>query len=243
MKWAVDAWLSKPPEKSLAALQGVMWLYSREDTKSADIDSILSAVIEKGRELEHGNELLIWSTLVDRSQRIAELEVEQIGPIVYSLPLSWWSAISSELLFNMLEEDDKFDWLLKNPVPWPAAILRKPGELCKAPALQGLRHTGCDPELRVLLSRRMRSRVEAEGTFPGVPYLLDLLDSLDSAFDGRSPRKGRTHPLVGWLAQPLEKWPEFTTNECISGDANVAERIILKESGYFDGISKSPTLD
>ena len=243
MKWAVDAWLSKPPEKSLATLQGVMWLYSREDSKSADIDSILSAVIEKGRELEHGNELLIWSTLVDRSQRIAELEVEQIGPIVYSLPLSWWSAISSELLFNMLEEDDKFDWLLKNPVPWPAAILRKPGEPCKAPALQGLRHTGCDPELRVLLSRRMRGRVEAEGTLPGVPYLLDLLDSLDSAFDGRSPKKGRTHPLVGWLAQPLEKWPEFTTNECISGDANVAERIILKESGYFDGISKSPTLD
>ena len=243
MKWAIDAWLCKPPEKSLAALQGVMWLYTREDMKSTEIDGILREIIEKGRELEQGNELLIWSNLVDRSQRIAELEVEQIGPILYSLPLSWWSAISPELLFNMLEDDDKFDWLLMNPVPWPAAILRKPGDTCKAPALNELRHRGCDPELRVLLSRRMRSRVEAEGTFPGEPYLLDLLDSLDSVFEGRSPKIGRTHPLVGWLAQPLEKWPYFSTNECISGDANVAERIMLKESGFHDGLSESPTLD
>ena len=168
--------------------------------KSTEIDGILREIIERGRELEHGNELLIWSNLVDRSQRIAELEVEQIGPILYSLPPSWWSAISPDLLFNMLEDDDKFEWLLMNPVPWPAAILRKPGDPCKAPALNELRHRGCDPELRVLLSRRMRSRVEAEGTFPGEPYLLDLLDSLDSVFEGRSPKIGRTHPLVGWLA-------------------------------------------
>ena len=242
MEWAVDAWLSNPPEKSLAALEGVMWLFSRDESKSAELESTLKTVIERGRKLDPGNELLIWSTLVDRSERIAELEIEQIGPIVNSLPLSWWSAISPELLSKMLQGDDTLNWLLQNPVPWPAAILRKPGDQCKAPALQDLKHKGCSPELRILLSRQMSSSVESEANLPGEAFLLDLLDALDYVIDGRSPNVGRTHPLVGWLAQPLRKWPEFSTNECLSGDVHIAERVLLKESGYHDGISTSPTL-
>jgi len=243
MEWAVDAWLSNPPEKSLAALEGLMWLFSRDKSKSSELETILNTVIERGRKLDPGNDLLVWSTLVDRSERIAELEIEQIGPIVNSLPLSWWSAISTELLSNMLQGDETLEWLLQNPVPWSAAILRKPGEQCKSPALQDLKHRGCSPELRTLLSRRLGGNVESEGNLPGEAHLFDLLDSLDYVIEGRSPKSGRTHPLVGWLAQPLQKWPEFSAHECLTGDVHVAERILLKESGYHDGISISPTLE
>ena len=220
-----------------------MWLFSRDKSKSSELETILNTVIERGRKLDPGNDLLVWSTLVDRSERIAELDIEQIGAIVNSLPLSWWSAISPELLSNMLQDDDAFNWLLQNPVPWPAAILRKPGDKCKAPALQDLKHKGCSPELRILLSRRMRSSVESEANLPGEAYLLDLLDSLDYAINGRSPNNGRTHPLVGWLAQPLQKWPEFSANECLSADVHIAERLLLRESGFHDGISSLPTLE
>ena len=43
---------------------------------------------------------------------------------------------------------------------------------------------------------------------------------------------GRTHDLIGWLAQPIEKWPYFSISEMLNGDKEVGERIIKKLSGY-----------
>ena len=242
LKWSVDAWLSNPPEKSLPALEGLSWLHGRHKSSAFDYDNVLNSVLERGRTLGPENELRIWSDLVDRASKPSELEIRQIGAIINSLPLSWWSAISSDLLFQLLQEDDTTDWLLNNPVSWSAAVLRRPGEECKSPALHELKHKGCSPELRTLLDRRLRGVSDGDEGLHGTPHLLDLLDSLDSVFEIRAPVSGRTHPLIGWLAQPLEKWPDFNTIECMSGDAHVAERLLLRESGFHGGFSSSPIL-
>jgi hypothetical protein len=34
------------------------------------------------------------------------------------------------------------------------------------------------------------------------------------------------------LAQPVEKWPYFSTNESLNGDIEVTERIMKRISGY-----------
>jgi len=242
LKWSVDAWLSNPPEKSLLALEGLSWLHGRRKSSDSEYEKALKSVLERGRTLKPENELRIWSDLVDRVRKPTELEIGQIGAIIKSLPLSWWSAISSDLLFQLLQEDDTTDWLLNNPVSWSAAVLRRPGEGCRSPGLNELKHKGCSPDLRTLLDRRIRGISDGEEDLPGAPHLLDLLDSLESVFDSRSPKSGRTHPLIGWLAQPLDKWPDFNTLECMSGDAHVAERILLRESGFHEGFSSPTTL-
>jgi len=242
LKWSVDAWLSNPPEKSLSALEGLSWLHGRRKSSAFDYENVLNSVLERGRTLGPENELRIWSYLVDRASNPSELEIGQIGAILNSLPLSWWSAISSDLLFQLLQEDDTTDWLLNNPVSWSAAVLRRPGEECKSPALHELKHKGCSPELRTLLDRRLRGISDGDEGLLGASHLLDLLDSLDSVFEIRAPVSGRTHPLIGWLAQPLEKWPDFNTVECMSGDAHVAERLLLRESGFHGGFLSSPIL-
>tara|TARA_B100000586_G_scaffold53610_1_gene36149 strand:- start:406 stop:678 length:273 start_codon:yes stop_codon:yes gene_type:complete len=82
----------------------------------------------------------------------------------------------------------------------------------------------------------LRGKRERQGLPDSAEPLLDLLDALDAVKEGRPPAPGRTHPLSGWLAQPLEKWPEFSTAEVMDGDAHIAQRLLLRSSGYHPGI-------
>ena len=43
--------------------------------------------------------------------------------------------------------------------------------------------------------------------------------------------------MVGWLAQPIEKWPPISNEVAMQGDSHIAERIILRNSGYHEGLS------
>ena len=145
--------------------------------------------------------------------------------------------MAPELLTNLLSEESSLDWLLDNPISWSAAILRPKGEPSSAPGLTDRYHPGCSPEIRNSLARRLRSRSE-RGTLPETAApLLDLLESLDTVLEGGSPSTGRTHPMVGWLAQPIEKWPPISNNLAMQGDSHVSERIILRTSGYHEGLS------
>jgi hypothetical protein len=157
--------------------------------------------------------------------------------IIANLPLDWWALLAPELLTNLLAEESSLDWLFDNPIPWSAAILRPKGEPSTAPGLEDRYHPGCSPEIRNSLARRLRSRSE-RGTLPeSAAPLLDLMESLDTVLEGDSPSTGRTHPMVGWLAQPIEKWPPISNEVAMQGDSQIAERIILRNSGYHEGLS------
>jgi hypothetical protein len=68
------------------------------------------------------------------------------------------------------------------------------------------------------------------------------MEALDAINEKRSPFPGRTHPLSGWLAQPVGKWPEFSASVALDGDADIAERLLLRSSGYHEGIVSSTSI-
>ena len=237
IRWALEAWLVHPPSNSLSALQAVDWIYSGENIDTASYGPVLQGILRRSNEFSIDHDLKIWSLLVERIRDGKQLQIEGLEAIVETLPLDWWALLAPELLTNLLSEESSFDWLLDNPIPWSAAILRPKGEPSSAPGLRDRYHPGCSPEIRNSLARRLRSRSE-RGTLPdSAAPLLDLMESLDMVLEGGSPSTGRTHPMVGWLAQPIEKWPPISNEMAIQGDSHTAERIILRRSGYHKGLS------
>ena len=175
--------------------------------------------------------------MVERIRDSKQLQIEDLEVIIANLPLDWWALLAPELLTNLLSEESSMDWLFDNPIPWSATILRPKGEPSSAPGLSDRYHPGCSPEIRNSLARRLRSRSE-RGTLPeSAAPLLDLMESLDTVLEGGSPITGRTHPMVGWLAQPIEKWPPISNEVAMQGDSHISERIILRTSGYHEGLS------
>ena len=237
IRWALEAWLVHPPSNSLAALQSVDWIYTSQQVDVTSYGPVLQGILRRANEFPIDHDLKIWSLLVERIRHSKQLQIEDLEVIIANLPLDWWALLAPELLTNLLSEESSMDWLFDNPIPWSAAILRPKGEPSSAPGLSDRHHPGCSPEIRNSLARRLRSRSE-RGTLPeSAAPLLDLLESLDTVLEGGSPSTGRTHPMVGWLAQPIEKWPPISNEVAMQGDSHISERIILRTSGYHEGLS------
>ena len=237
IRWALEAWLVHPPSNSLAALQSVDWIYTSQQADPTSYGPVLQGILRRANEFPIDHDLKIWSLLVERIRDSKQLQIEDLEVIIANLPLDWWALLAPELLTNLLSEESSMDWLFDNPIPWSAAILRPKGEPSSAPGLSDRHHPGCSPEIRNSLARRLRSRSE-RGTLPeSAAPLLDLLESLDTVLEGGSPSTGRTHPMVGWLAQPIEKWPPISNEVAMQGDSHISERIILRTSGYHEGLS------
>ncbi|PDH23141.1 MAG: hypothetical protein CND66_01280 [Marine Group II euryarchaeote MED-G37] len=237
IRWALEAWLVHPPSNSLAALQSVDWIYTSQQADVTSYGPVLQGILRRANEFPIDHDLKIWSLLVEIIRDSKKLQIEDLELIIANLPLDWWALLAPELLTNLLSEESSLDWLFDNPIPWSAAILRPKGESSGAPGLSDRYHPGCSPEIRNSLARRLRSRSE-RGTLPeSAAPLLDLMESLDTVLEGGSPTTGRTHPMVGWLAQPLEKWPPISNEVAMQGDSYISERIILRTSGYHEGLS------
>ena len=237
VRWALEAWLVHPPRNSLDALQSVDWIYKSQKEDLVNYGPILQGIQRRANEFPIDHDLKIWSLLVDRIRNSKQLQIEELEAIIANLPLDWWALLAPELLTNLLSDESSLDWLFDNPISWSAAILRPKGEPSNAPGLEDKFHPGCSPEIRNSLARRLRSRSE-RGTLPeSASPLLDLMESLDTVLEGGSPSTGRTHPMVGWLAQPIDKWPPISNELALQGDSHVAERIVLRTSGYHEGLS------
>ena len=237
IRWALEAWLVHPPSNSLAALRSVDWIYNSQQVDVTNYGPVLQGILRRANDFPIDHDLKIWSLLVERIRNSKQLQIEELEEIIANLPLDWWALLAPELLTNLLSDESSLDWLFDNPIPWSAAILRPKGEPSTAPGLEDKHHPGCSPEIRNSLARRLRSRSE-RGTLPeSAAPLLDLMESLDTVLEGTSPSTGRTHPMVGWLAQPIEKWPPISNEVAMQGDSQIAERIILRTSGYHEGLS------
>ena len=84
----------------------------------------------------------------------------------------------------------------------------------------------------------------ARGKIPDIPdspsfnHILDLINAIEAARAERTPLVGRVHKFSGWLAQPKEKWPDFTMKMMMDGDINISERLILGKSGFHAELTK-----
>ena len=223
-EWSIDAWLRNPPNNSLDAIKGVYWLYSKNNKNLEKIDELMNRVKNKNKNLDDINEVKIWSDMLDMIMVNKKLNGNEIRMIVEKMPSNWWAIESQNILLRAVRSEDGFKWLLKEDFPWCSTILRTKGEKIAIPGLSSKSHPGCDFTIISELSKVINTSVSDS--------IMDLYDSINSAINDSSPQPGRTHELVGWLAQPVEKWPYFATSEILNGDIEVTERIMKKLSGY-----------
>ena len=234
--WAVEAWLSHPPKNSLGALIGLKWLYRVENKSEEELNRIMTRIRDVGSELVEGHHLNTWSRLYDFSSGKRENNLDDITLFIRDLPNSWWAPFSSEFLITILNSSEAENFL-EEGIPWCSIILRPVGEISDAPGLSSIKHKGCDPGLLSHLQSFIRKIPDTPSSF-SFNHILDLINAIESVRAERTPLVGTAHKFSGWLAQPIEKWPDFTMKMMIDGDFNISERLILGKSGFHAGLSE-----
>lgn len=227
LEWSIDAWLRNPPKNSLDAIKGVYWLFTKNNNESRGMDELMYKIKNRNKKLDDINEVKIWSNMLDMILDNKRLGGDEIKMIVEKMPSDWWAIESQNILLRGIRAEDGFKWILKQDIPWCSTILRPKGEEIGLPGLSSKKHSGCDFAIISEIERVMNSSTSDS--------IMDLYDSINNAINEVSPTPGRTHELVGWLAQPMERWPYFSTSELLNGDIEVTERIIKKISGYNYG--------
>ncbi|MEC7100460.1 MAG: hypothetical protein VXW80_01270, partial [Candidatus Thermoplasmatota archaeon] len=230
-----------PPIKSINTIQGLVWLFSSNESVSEDKEiSILKKILSKASQLPLDHDMRSWAILDRVTPKNIVPSFEEIKLILTNLPLEWWAHISSDLLEAMLQDDKAFTWLVSKRISWPAAVLRPVGFESKFPFHRSLNYEGCSSKIRGLLSRRIRGKDDFSSE---AEPLFDLLEALDALNENRPPKMGNTHSLVGWLAQPAERWPEFSVKEISEGDTYVMESLLLKRTGFHQDLISKGTFD
>ncbi len=234
--WAVEAWLSHPPRESLGALVGLKWLYRVEKISQKTLNKTMHRIRDIGSALPEGHHLNTWSRLYDLSLGNRETNLDDVALFIRDLPNSWWAPFSSEFLTMILDSPDAEEFL-EIEIPWCSAVLRPVGEISEAPGLSSTMHKGCDSGLLTQLQIFLR-RSSEDNDSTSFNHLRDLLNAMESAKSRSTPLVGRTHKFSGWLAQPEDKWPDFTMKMMMEGDSNISERLILGKSGFHPGLSE-----
>ena len=152
-----------------------------------------------------------------------------------NLPNSWWVPFSCDFLIAILEEPISIQ-LLNIGIPWCAVILSPVGEKSKCPGLESISYSGCKSEIIPLLKNFLRSIPDDSVDIECLDQLSDLKNAIESVREGRIPQSGKSHNLSGWLAQPLERWPEFTMEMIMQGDLPISERLTIGKSGFHQGL-------
>jgi hypothetical protein len=229
-RWAPNSISKSLPSNIIPALTGLTWLSSQgelDDNWVRDIEaSQRSSPIING-----------WISLLSTVRDDRTPSVEEIREIT-SLPIEWWAPFSP-LLFNTITEGvDGREMLLGESIPWASALFRQIGEIHTIPGIGEREHPGCPTDLVSRLERILQG-VEIDVELQGFAELTDVLNTLKSILVGTKPVVGQTHPMIGWLLQPRERWPAFSATEIVNGDPEVAARLAAGISGYHDGLRQS----
>ena len=241
-RWGMDAWMAAPPPRSSATVVGVAWLMRHHGAaRQEPPGEWRNRMREVALTTHPTHDLHLWATLCDWStvQRVPERR--SLIAIAHHLPPEWWAPRAEDILTTMSDDDEGLSWMLNNPVPWAGLILREPGERHRIPCGPEVRHGGCRRTLADRL-QRLVGDAETGSEGRGLEGLLDLLEALESARQGQVPRRGRTHRLIGWLAQPVDEWPEFSSEDALSGEATASVRLLSRLSGHHDDLTDMDSL-
>lgn len=207
---ACSRWLDAP-HQSLKVLEA---LFPIGSPLSSQIEECLLKCRMAAKLHPHDSTLYIWSTLLQRLESNEPLTPEFLRQVMTELPSSWWRAWAGEWLQIQLSSSSGRRWLASTEIPWAALLARPAGERGGIPALPTTY-----PDGRIALKDILNILLLEDGI--GKPGLLDVHDMLATFERGESVHFGRTHPLVGWLARPVDSWPVMGLDVLHQGDAEI----------------------
>ena len=226
-KWGPKSIAKSPPKNIIPSLCGLNWL-----TQQGKLETNWSELLNYST--TESKTLSGWQALVAIANDGREPSIEDVENIT-ALPIEWWAPFSPNLFIKMTELSEGREKLLSGEIPWAAALFRPPGEEHIIPGSGVINHPGCPAELIVRLERILHG-VERDSNLIGVNELSDLQNALLAVSKNNAPHTGNIHPLIGWLLQPIDKWPEFTASEITFGDPEVSVRLAARKSGFHKGL-------
>ncbi len=226
-KWGLKSLTKSPPKNIVPSLCGLNWL-AQQGKLDSDWVELLDYSGTDSKTLSG------WQALVGMANNGRAPSIEDVGNIT-SLPIEWWAPFSPDLFLKMTELSDGREKLLSGEISWAAAIFRPPGEEHSIPGIGAIEHPGTPTELISRLERILHG-IESDSNLIGVGELSDLQNALLAVSKDQSPHTGNTHPLIGWLLQPVDKWPEFNASEITMGAPEVSIRIAARKSGFHPGL-------
>ncbi len=221
--WAPKRLAKAPPKNIVPSLCGLSWL-----TQQGKLDSDWAELLNNSP--THSSTISGWFYLLGMINDGRVPIVEEIEEIT-ALPIEWWAPFSPELFIKMTEGVEGREKLMSGGVPWAAALFRPQGEEHIIPGGGVVEHPGCPANLLVRLDRLLHG-IDSESDLVGVAELTDLHNAMLAVSKDNAPQAGLIHPFIGWLLQPIERWPEFTASEITVGAAEVSVRLAARKSGF-----------
>ncbi len=225
--WAIPAWLQNPPNISIDTLSAAMKLQDLEN-----LDEFFNEV-HKSASKHPNSDLSTWSRFIRITQGRGRLTPSFSSIVIQHLPMEWYAPLSEQLLLNIIKMEDWWNQPKISSIPWAALILRPKGEYHPLPGTGGLEHPG--PSNNLL--RRLEDAIQSEMDLKSLNelqliHISDLLMALEKASLESPPVDGKSHKMIGWLAQPFDKWPDMAHIEAMQGNPLVTARLLMGRSRY-----------
>ena len=166
-----------------------------------------------------GSILRTWADLHTLLGERAPIPLDMMRTCINILPQRWWSAWALDWLDAQLSTASGREWLAHHPKNWPALIFRPNGERLGLPGFPH-QHAGYLERSNLKLNLLMVPNGD------GSAALMDVHDMIQRLETNGPVHQGRIHRLVGWLTCDVETWPEFTMNELLDGDSEIAKLLI-----------------
>ena len=229
--WAIPAWLQNPPNVSVDTLSAAMKVQNLEN-----LDEFFNEV-HKSASRHPNSDLSTWSRFVRITQGRGRLTPSFSSVVIQHLPMEWYAPFSEQLLLNIIKMEDWWDQPKLSSIPWAALILRPKGEYHPLPGTDGLEHPGPSNDLLQRLEDAIQSEMGLESLEDlQLIHISDLLMALEKDSSESPPVDGKSHKMVGWLAQPLDKWPDMAHIETMQGNSMVTARLLMGRSRYATDI-------
>ena len=166
-----------------------------------------------------GSLLRVWAQMNELLEQRAPISLDVMRTCMNVLPEPWWSTWALDWLDAQLSTAGGREWLAHHPKNWPALIFRPKGEQIGLPGYPRQHQGYLD---RPALKLNLLMLPDGEGT----AALMDVHDMIQRMEHDGPVHVGRIHPLVGWLACDVETWPDFSMEQLLDGNPEVAKLLI-----------------
>ncbi|MBI99408.1 MAG: hypothetical protein CMB71_04500 [Euryarchaeota archaeon] len=211
---AATIWLDAPYDE-----EHVLNALFDTDSTSNEHEALLHHFLRGAGVHPKGSILRTWADLYTLLSERAPIPLDMMRTCINILPQRWWSAWALDWLDAQLSTAGGREWLAHHPKNWPALIFRPNGERLGLPGFPH-QHVGYLERSNLKLNLLM---VPNGG---GSAALMDVHDMIQRLETNGPVHQGRIHRLVGWLTCDVETWPEFTMNELLDGDSEIAKLLI-----------------